>query len=142
MSEEKKIIVDEDWKSQVAKEKEAARHAGTPGEPSDEAPSAVGGPSEGSAELPPASFEILVTMLATEAMAGLGQLPHPMSGKFEANPAAARYAIDMLEMLAEKTKGNLTPSEEQGLRELLHQLRMAFVALQSPQGRPAPATND
>ena len=44
---------------------------------------------------------------------------------------AARYAIDMLEMLAEKTKGNLTPGEERGLRDLLHQLRMAFVAVQT-----------
>jgi hypothetical protein len=71
---------------------------------------------------------MLVTTLATEAMIGLGQFPHPMTGKVHPDAAQARYAIDMLEMLAEKTKGNLTPGEERGIRDLLHQLRMAFVA--------------
>ena len=57
---------------------------------------------------------MLVTTLATEAMIGLGQIPHPMTGNVHAEPAQARYAIDMLEMLAEKTKGNLAPGEERG----------------------------
>jgi hypothetical protein len=41
----------------------------------------------------------------------------------------ARFAIDMIEVIAEKTKGNLTPQEEQGLQQVLHQLRMAFIAI-------------
>jgi Domain of unknown function (DUF1844) len=129
MSEEKKIIIDEDWKSRVAAEKEAAAretHAPTPVAPPGEAASAAGRP-----ELPPASFEMLATTLATEAMIGLGQIPHPLTQKLHADPDQARYAIDMLEMLAEKTKGNLTPGEERGLRDLLHQLRMAFIAVQA-----------
>lgn len=135
MSDEKKIIVDEDWKSRVAAEKEALQRDDKPSAPS----GASQPPSGGSAiPLPPASFEMLVTTLATEAMIGLGQIPHPMSGKVHADAAQARYAIDMLEMLAEKTKGNLTPGEDRGLRDLLHQLRMAFVAVQatSPQASP------
>lgn len=134
MSDEKKIIIDEDWKTRVAAEKdEANRREKTSPEPAE-----TGGPSMADAPtMPPASFELLVTMLATEAMAGLGQLPNPLTGQLESDPAGARYAIDMLEMLADKTKGNLTPQEDFGLRELLHQLRMAFVALQSAPTAPA-----
>jgi hypothetical protein len=116
MSDEKKIIVDEDWKSRVAAETEG---------------DSTEGDVTGQVPLPPASFEMLVTTLATEAMIGLGQIPHPVSGQFHADAGQARYAIDMLEMLSEKTKGNLTPGEEGGVRDLLHQLRMAFVAVQT-----------
>jgi hypothetical protein len=81
---------------------------------------------------------MLVTTLATEAMIGMGQIPHPLTGKIHADASQARYAIDMLEMLAEKTKGNLTPGEDRGMRDLLHQLRMAFLATQAA-GEPASA---
>src|SRR5262245_58920731 len=123
MSDEKKIIIDEDWKSRVAAEKEAlAREAhgeATPAESSRTPPDPAALPP-----MPPASFEMLVTTLATEAMIGLGQIPHPLTGKVHADPGQAQYAIDMIEMLADKTKGNLSSDEDRGLRELLHQLRM------------------
>jgi Domain of unknown function (DUF1844) len=130
MSDEKKIIVDEDWKSRVAAEKEAvSRESVTPpGEVGPSEPTSPAGSHGDAPPIPPASFEMLVTTLATEAMIGLGQFPHPMTGKMHPDAAQARYAIDMLEMLSEKTKGNLTPGEERGMRDLLHQLRMAFVA--------------
>jgi hypothetical protein len=47
--------------------------------------------------------------------------------------------IDMIDMLHQKTKGNVTPEEEQFFDQLLHQLRMAFVALTSP-GPPGTST--
>jgi hypothetical protein len=132
MSDDKKIIVDEDWKGRVAAEKEAAsrEHASPPAEADSSVgePASAGGRGGNVPPMPPASFEMLVTTLATEAMIGLGQIPHPMTGKIHADASQARYAIDMLEMLSEKTKGNLTPGEERGMRDLLHQLRMAFVA--------------
>ena len=130
MSDEKKIIIDEDWKERVAAEKEAAEQPSA--EKAGGEPLTSNSPAEAAeddvGELPPASFEMLVTMFATEAMIGLGQIPHPMTSKFEVNPPQARYAIDMLDMLTAKTKGNLSPAEETGLREILHQLRLAFVA--------------
>jgi hypothetical protein len=141
MSEDKKIIVDEDWKSQVAAEKEAlaAEASREKKPPADEDAAQSDRPP-----LPLASFEMLVTTLASEAMIGLGPIPHPMTGKAHFDADQARYAIDMLEMLSEKTKGNLSPGEDRGLRDLLHQLRMAFVAVQSappiPQERPFDAT--
>jgi Domain of unknown function (DUF1844) len=134
MSEEKKIIIDEDWKSQVAAEKEAERKAHEPGKPVS-AEGATG--ADHPAQAIPASFDLLVTTFVTEAMVALGQLPHPASNQLEFDPAHARFAIDMLDVIAEKTKGNLTPQEERGLGDVIHQLRMAFVALS---GQHGPAT--
>jgi hypothetical protein len=131
MSDEKKIIIDEDWKNQVAAEKAAADREAAPAPAADTA-DAAGPPPAG--QYPPASFEMLVTMFASEAMAGRGQFPHPLTGKQQVDLEQARYAIDMLEMLSEKTKGNLAPAEETGLRELLHQLRMSFIAVRSSAG--------
>ena len=125
MSGEKKIIIDEDWKSQVAAEKEAALHkpAADPAGPGE----ANAGDFDG--ELPEASFELLISTFVTEAMVALGQFPHPGTGQIEADPGHAKFAIDMLNVIAEKTKGNLNPMEEQGLGDILHQLRMAFLAV-------------
>lgn len=139
MSDEKKIIIDEDYKTRVAAEKESLAREHAEAHPTAGEPASAGGSEQAHpvAPLPPASFEILVTTLATEAMIGLGQLPHPLTGEIHAEPAQARYAIDMIEMLGEKTRGNLTPGEEHGIRELLHQLRMAFLATQSAERPPS-----
>lgn len=133
MGEEKKIFIDEDWKSQVAAEKEAAAQqqssAGAEG-----TQSSAGASNGDEMPLPEASFELLVTTFVTEAMVALGQFPHPGTGAIEADPEHAKFAIDMLDVIADKTKGNLSPVEAQGLEDILHQLRMAFVAVttQSP----------
>jgi hypothetical protein len=129
MSEEKKIIIDEDWKTQVEAEKETLAK-----EQLD--------PTEAAAEpqgFPPASFEMLMTSLATVAMVSMGQMPNMGTGQVETNVPQARYAIDMLQVIEEKTKGNLTPGEQQAIESLLHQLRMMFVSVQQGQGG-APAT--
>ena len=127
MTNDKKIIIDEDWKSQVQAEKEAAatRAAGEPAaaEPSDVA-NAGGG-----MKFPPASFEMLVTTLATEALVALGQLPNPLTNKAEMQPEQGKYLIDTLEVLQQKTKGNLTAAEQQLIDSVLHQMRMLFVAV-------------
>ena len=80
--------------------------------------------------MPPASLEMVVTSLATEALAALGQMPNPVTNEVSTSPEHARYAIDMIEMLQVKTKGNLTLGEEDMFRDLLHQLRMLFVTVQ------------
>ncbi|MGI9427530.1 MAG: DUF1844 domain-containing protein [Bythopirellula sp.] len=128
MSEEKKIIIDDDWKDQVAAEKEALKQ-----EAETEEPAATDAPAPGEAptEMPPASFEMLVTTLATEAMVALGQFPNPATQESTVSTEHATYAIDMLAMLKEKTKSNLTGGEDTMLTDLLHQLRMMFIAVQS-----------
>jgi hypothetical protein len=125
MSDEKKIIIDEDWKSQVAAEKEAALQR-----PAAEASSVAASSADDlGGELPEASFELLISTFVTEAMVALGQFPHPGTGQIEADPGHAKFAIDMIEVIAEKTKGNLNPMEDQGIKDILHQLRMAFIAV-------------
>ena len=120
MSEEKKIIIDEDWKTQVEAEKEAAKE-----QPAESAA------AEGQPQMPPASLEMLLTSLATEAMMAMGQIPRFGTDQVEVNLDQARYAIDMIEVLKTKTKGNLTEDEETGFMNLLHQLRMSFIAAQA-----------
>jgi hypothetical protein len=139
MSEEKKIIIDEDWKSQVEAEKETIAKEQTE---QTEQPEAPAGAPAGAQEMPPASFEMLLTSLATEAMISLGQLPDMTGQPSEVNVPQARYAIDMLQMLEEKTKGNLTPGEQQAVENILHQLRMMFVAVQQGQGSPLATPSD
>jgi hypothetical protein len=77
--------------------------------------------------MPPASFELLLTALATEALMSLGQVPHPVTGKAQVQRNQAKYVIDTLEVLREKTKGNLSDAEHQLLEKILHQLRMIFI---------------
>ena len=129
MPEEKKIIVDEDWKSQVEAEKEALKAEPKSKPPATEA--ADGGESVGDPPMPPASFDLLLSTLATEAMVALGAFPHPGTGKSQAHPNQAKYLIDTIAVLEEKTKGNLAPHECQAIEGLLHQLRMAYVAATS-----------
>lgn len=136
MSDEKKIIVDENWKSQVAAEKDAMKH-----ETDSEKGTAAKPPTADAAAMPGASFSMLLTTLATEAMMALGQMPLPGTQERQVNLSEAKYIIDMLEMLTEKTKNNLLAVEEDALKDILHQLRMMFVSIQSSQtpGTP-PAT--
>jgi hypothetical protein len=122
-SDEPRIIVDEDWKSQVEREKEELKR---------EAEQATS-QGEEQVPLPPANFVVLLSTLATQAMAGLGLLPNPMTGKPEVNRPIAKHFIDLVAMLEEKTKGNLTDEEASQVQETLHQLRMAFVATKQEQ---------
>ena len=137
--EEPKLVVDTDWKEQVAREKELASQSdSTDAEEAaiatdDPGPSPEAAVSEGEQtknELPPAppaSFEILVSMMFTQAMAMLGHMPDPSSGETMVNKPYAKHYIDTLDMLGEKTKGNLSDDESKILSEALHALRMAYV---------------
>jgi hypothetical protein len=125
MADEKKIIIDEDWKSQVQAEKEAVAKKGASESPAAGAESSA---NAGDVKFPPASFEMLVTSLATEALVALGQVPNPLTNKAELQPEQAKYLIDTLEVLQQKTKGNLAPAEQQLIDSILHQMRMLFVA--------------
>ena len=120
-SEEPKIIVDEDWKSQVEQEKEQLRQQEA------QAGSEAEDPNAG---IPEASFHVLLATLGTQAMAMMGLLPNPEGGgQTQVHMPMARHLIDMVGVLEEKTKGNLTDEEAAVLKENLHQLRMAYVAV-------------
>lgn len=143
MSEEKKIIIDEDWKAQVEAEKQAASQNEVAPEPegasarseSPTPPASAGGSDNtqtagaNDPPMPPASIGMLMSSLATEALLSMGQFPHPVTGETLVRRNQAKYLIDMLAVLKEKTAGNLSHDEDQALDDILHQLRMAFVSV-------------
>lgn len=74
-----------------------------------------------------AQFITLIMTVEESAMYGLGKLAHPVTQKVERNLIQARAAIDMLEMLSEKTKGNLSEQEKRFLDNTITQLRLNYV---------------
>jgi Domain of unknown function (DUF1844) len=116
--EEKKIIVDEDWKNKAQKEKETSKEK-VPQEPA--------GKQEASGQLPKNDFGTLVSLLATQAFFALGLIGDEKDKTPKKDLPLAKFHIDMLESLEEKTKGNLTEQEKQFLEGALNQLRISFV---------------
>ncbi len=127
-----KIIVDEDWKSQVEAEKQAAEKVTAEADPQSAPP-----PDDA---FPEASFPMLVTTLATQATVALGQPVTPDAQEIQVDLGLAKHLIDTLGILEEKTQGNLTPEESRMMTDVLYQLRMAFVAIQSQVKEQAPGT--
>ena len=86
-------------------------------------------------------FIEFVMMHAQNAALFLGQIPNPKTGEAEINLDLARMFIDQLEMIQEKTRGNLTNEEAMVLRNALSNLQMAFVEASGgtqPQRGPQP----
>lgn len=77
--------------------------------------------------LPQASIIHLVETFFYQTMISLGKQMNPISKKFERDMEIAKYQIGMIEMLQEKTKGNLTPEEAEHVEEVLHTLRLAYI---------------
>ena len=124
--DEKKIIVDEDWKQQAQKEKETLAAQEKPEKEEAETQQA----DEEKAHrgpLPPGNFAALVSMLVTQALFALGVLKVQGQEDKEPDLEMAKYNIDMLETLEEKTRGNLTEEEKNVLENTLNQVRMAYV---------------
>ncbi len=122
--EPKKIIIDEDWKQQAQREKEtlAAQEEEEKKKETEEGPRR-GGP------LPQGSLAALISMLATQTLFALGFLQIKGEEEREPDLDLARYNIELLGALEEKTKGNLTPEEQQLLKNTLSDLRMGFVSV-------------
>jgi hypothetical protein len=77
----------------------------------------------------PASFVNFLSTLATNAAAALGAMPHPATGKRTLDLETAKYWLDVMAMLREKTKGNLHEQEMRLLDGILGDLRMQYVTL-------------
>ena len=86
-------------------------------------------------DLPPVDFASFVMMLTNNVMVFLGQVPNPLTQQPQVDLAQAQHTIDILMMLREKTRGNLSAEEETFLQELLPQLQMAYVQAKQ-QGTP------
>ena len=84
------------------------------------------------------SFAAFVLSLAHTAAVHFGDIPDPETGRpFEANLPAAKQMIDILSLLEEKTRGNLTAEERQLLDQLLYELRLRFVEAAKASGGPS-----
>ena len=115
---EKKIIVDDDWKEEAKKEKEKlAKEEKVEKTTQDKDQNAF----------PKGDFAALVSMLTTQAFYAMGVLNVEGHEDMEPDLGLAKYNIDMLETLEEKTSGNLTEQESKVLSETLSQLRMVYV---------------
>ncbi len=117
MAEDKKIIVDEDWKEEAQKEKEALAAALEREQQEKKSVRSFGQPT----------FAMLISSFASQALMGLGFVENPFTKKKEVNLGEAKFHIDLLEMLEQKTKGNLSSDESSTLEGLLFDLRMRFV---------------
>ena len=118
---EKKIIIDEDWKAEAQKEKEILAAQEEAEKKKAKREKKARGP------LPQGNFAALISMLTTQALFALGLLQVKGQEKREPDLELAKYNIDMLETLEEKTKGNLTKEEETVLTNTLNELRMGYV---------------
>jgi len=78
--------------------------------------------------MPPIDLSTFVLSLSQAALLHLGELDDPETGSRADNFPLARQSIDLLTMLQEKTRGNLTDEEQKLLENLLYDLRMKYVA--------------
>ncbi len=120
--EEKKIIVDSDWKAEAKREKERAAAE-----------------AEHTETLPPPSLAELVNLITMQAMAGMGLLAGPGGERIPPHLEVAKHFIDLLQVLEDKTKGNLTPDEQKLLDQVLYEMRMTFVQVAGGGGAAARA---
>lgn len=132
MADTPKIQIDSDWKAEAQKEKErlAAKEQAKAPAPAksggDASAHAAGGDREA---LPPADFHTLVGMLAQQAIMGLGVMADKKTGGVIVDLEGSRFAIDLLDILEQKTKGNLDSEESKELTQILADLRSRFVQI-------------
>jgi len=101
--------IDENWKDEAKKEKEELK-------------------KEGKFVPPEPDFAFFITTLALQASVFLGKIPNPATNKIEEDPAQAKFLIDTMGMLKEKTKGNLSKEEADLLDNVLYELRMQYIS--------------
>jgi hypothetical protein len=77
--------------------------------------------------LPEIDFNSFIFSLSTSALIQLGEIEDPFTKKSAKNLPLARQTIDLIGMLMEKTKGNLTPQEERVIENILYDLRIRYV---------------
>lgn len=93
------------------------------------APLGASTPATGPQEHPPVDFSEIVRMFGSQALLYMGQIPDPQTGKAIVSLEMAKLHIDMLSVLEEKTRGNLTPEEDAELKGAVGELRMVFVEI-------------
>lgn len=138
---DKEKYVDESWKEQASEEKE--KLTDTPVQQADSAavesqpeaasqasaqPETAEGGSEKAQEIE-VNFLNYVTSLGFQAMIFMGEIPNPMTNEVEKNLTQAKFLIDTLAMLKEKTAGNLNDQESSLLESSIYELQMRYVQI-------------
>lgn len=119
-----KIIIDSDWKAEAQREKERLAEEEAASRPA--APTAAAeGP--GVAAPPQADLAGIVNILAMQALVGLGGMRGAGGQPIPPNLEIAKYNIDLLSVLEEKTRNNVSPEEKRMLDLTLYELRMRYV---------------
>lgn len=119
-----KIIVDSDWKSQAQAEKEklnAQAQAAAEAKAAQQGPAGARDPNE------PLGIQDLVSILVNQALTYMGGMADPRTGKVVVALEYAKIYVDLLGVLEQKTKGNLTPEEQTMVTNVTHELRLEFV---------------
>ncbi len=119
--------IDSDWKEEAAREKERLAEQ-------EQKEQGVYGTAAG---VPPATFVELVNVLAMQAVIALGGMQGAGGERIPPNPVAAKHHIDLLEVLQQKTGGNLTEDEKRTLDGVLYELRMQYVQGVTPPPPPS-----
>ncbi len=72
-------------------------------------------------------FSAFILSLNASALIHLGEIPDPVSMDRSVNIAAAKHTIDILQLLSEKTEGNLSPEEQKLIEDVVYNLRIKYV---------------
>ena len=144
---EREKYVDESWKESAALEKEkleqmVGKH---PSKPADAKPASAQSqpssheeessePEEKETQGTDATFLNHLSSLAYQSMIFMGEIPNPVSGLVEKNLEQAKFLIDTLVVLRNKTKGNLSKQESDMLNSALYELQMRFVEISQKEG--------
>ncbi len=129
MDDEKHI--DESWKSSV--EGQRNQEPGLLGPDGKSLESEEAEPQN--QEMPQLNFINYITSLAFQTMIFLGEIPNPITEKIEKNLMQAKFLIDTLALLREKTTGNLTPQESEALNSFVYELQTKFVEVAQKEGQ-------
>jgi hypothetical protein len=110
------LNLSEEEKAEIRKQEAAAQQAA--------AEAAQGGPET---PLPEITFSFFLFSLSSSAFTHLGVIADPESGQVKKNLPLAKQTIDLLALLREKTRNNLTTEEENLFDSILYDLRMQYV---------------
>lgn len=96
----------------------------------DECPDGMVKDESGRCVMPQVTFTSFILSLNTSALFHMGELPHPESGQKVIDAGLAKHTIDTIDLLREKTSGNLDPEEQELVTRVLYDLKLKYVNLQ------------
>jgi hypothetical protein len=122
--DQEKTFVVRDKRFSAAKEEKDERQTTEEGKTKE---SPRGDASAKEETLPEVDFNSFIFSLSTSALIQLGEIEDPFTQKSAKNLPLAKQTIDLIGMIKEKTKGNLTPQEERVIENILYDLRMRYI---------------